>query len=174
MSTTKDNRQRTVLHIGETQTVLTSGSPMTGNTRLVMPLGTIQTGHRHFKHEPPTALEIEHAIEVIEDELFRIRESVANDLTLYTADEAIRQIARASGIDDHGELVLHRDRVEQMFDRLSALAMGRPITQDVIPTNPEFAATLLILREFMHHLQFSSIIVTAQSDIGDPILGDES
>jgi exopolyphosphatase/pppGpp-phosphohydrolase len=167
MSTSTDNRQRTSLHIGEVQTVIATGSPTIGNARLVMPLGAIQIGRRHFKHETPTALEIEHAIEVIEDELFRIRESVASDSTLYTADEAIRQIAGVAGIDDQGELVLRRDLVEQTFDRLAALAMGRPITQDVIPTNPEFAATLLILREFMHHLQFSSITVTTQNDIGD-------
>jgi len=42
----------------------------------------------------------------------------------YTADEAIRQIARVAGIGDQREPVLSRDFVEQTFDRLTALAMG--------------------------------------------------
>jgi exopolyphosphatase/pppGpp-phosphohydrolase len=157
MSSPKLNQQRTSLHIGEVETAITMDCPSMPSARLVIPLGSIKIAREHFKHQPPTALEMEHAIEAIEDELFRIRESVASGSTLFTADESIRQIARVAGIDDQREPHLSRELVEQTFDRLAALAMGRPITQDRIPTDLRFAATLLILREFMHHLQFSSI-----------------
>jgi hypothetical protein len=38
-------------------------------------------------------------------------------------------------------------------------AQGQSHSQDKIAQDNEFAATLLILREFMHHLQFSSITI---------------
>lgn len=161
MSTPKGEPQRTNLHIGETETVIATSGAGIGDSSLVISLGSVRTGRTYFKHEPPIALEIEHAIEAVEDELFRIRESVAGDSALYTTDDAIRQIARVAGMAGHGELVLSRDHIEQAFDRLAALAMGRPRTQEAMPADPAFAATLLILREFMHHMQFSSITVVA-------------
>jgi exopolyphosphatase/pppGpp-phosphohydrolase len=162
MSITANTGRRTKLHIGEMKTVIFTESPPGRNSAVVMSLGTIETGRTFFKHEPPTPLEIEHAIEYIEDELLRIRESVESGSNLYTTDEGIRQIATVSGIDDQREAALGRDLIEKTFDRLTALAMGRPVTQDGIPTNPEFVAALLILREFMHHLQFSSITVITE------------
>ena len=51
--------------------------------------------------------------------------------------------------------------MEQTFERLIALALGRPALREGIPTSAEFAATLLIMREFMHHMQFASITVKA-------------
>jgi hypothetical protein len=53
------------------------------------------------------------------------------------------------------------DAVERQFDLLTALTQGRPATSAGIPTDIGFAATLLILREFMHHLQFSAITITS-------------
>jgi hypothetical protein len=46
---------------------------------------------------------------------------------------------------------------------LASLVLGRPASSAGIPTNPAFAATLLILREFMHHLQFDSIRIDTPS-----------
>lgn len=43
------------------------------------------------------------------------------------------------------------------FQRLSAVSLGRPISLEGLPASADFAATLLILREFMHHLGFASI-----------------
>jgi hypothetical protein len=51
--------------------------------------------------------------------------------------------------------------VERTFEQLTAVAHGRPVASTGIPVDAAFAATLVILREFMHHLQFMSITVTA-------------
>jgi NADH:ubiquinone oxidoreductase subunit 4 (subunit M) len=53
------------------------------------------------------------------------------------------------------------DAVERQFDLLAALTQGRPSASAGIPTDSGFAASLLILREFMHHLQFSAITITS-------------
>jgi len=47
--------------------------------------------------------------------------------------------------------------MERVFSRLAAVVQGKPAAHEGIPDDNAFAATLLILREFMHHLGFSSI-----------------
>lgn len=42
--------------------------------------------------------------------------------------------------------------------------MGPPAGMAGIPTDAGFAATLLILREFMHHLDFTSITIEREGD----------
>ena len=55
-------------------------------------------------------------------------------------------------------MALSREAVEGTFERLAQAASGRPLSSCGIPADPEFAARLLILREFMHHLQFDEIV----------------
>jgi len=40
---------------------------------------------------------------------------------------------------------------------LAAIITGFPASQDVLPASTTFAATLLILREVMHHFGFTEI-----------------
>jgi exopolyphosphatase/pppGpp-phosphohydrolase len=163
MTTTPQVQRRTWLHIGETETAITTKIPNIPGSTLLMPVGTLKTGHEYFKHDPPTALEIEHAIEAVEDALAGISDSVEVGSLLYTSDPTIRQIAHVAGIGHRQQAELSRELVERTFDRLVALTAGRPITQDAIPTDPEFTAGLLILREFMQHLQFTSIMVLIET-----------
>ena len=47
-------------------------------------------------------------------------------------------------------------QLERIFNHLADIVSG-PISQDNLPDILEFAATLLILREFMYHLRFNQI-----------------
>jgi hypothetical protein len=49
--------------------------------------------------------------------------------------------------------------MERTFDRLAQVSLGRPASSEGLPASNSFSATLLILREFMHHLQFAGITV---------------
>jgi len=49
--------------------------------------------------------------------------------------------------------------MEQLFSRLAAIVSGRPASTDVLPTDNKFAATLLVLREVMHHLGFMDVTI---------------
>lgn len=151
----------TVLHIGEEQTAVATGSTSEPDTVLVLAIGSRKTAADFFKHLPPTPGELENAIMVVEDEVSRLRTMTANASALFTAGPDVRQIALAAGVTDQHEMILALDAVEQTFDRLAALTLGRPASSAGIPATATFAATLLILREFMHHLQFASISVTA-------------
>lgn len=147
----------TVLHIGEEQTALASGAGAEPDAVLLLAMGSRKTAADFFKHTPPTPGEMEAAIMFVEDEVTRARSAVAGNPTLVTADTAIREIAQIAGVPDAPTLLLSLEAVERLFDLLAALSSGRPASSAGIPDHPAFAATLLILRELMHHLSFTSI-----------------
>jgi len=149
----------TLLHIGAEQTAVATGSGMEPGAMLTLAIGTLKTAADHFKHDAPTPGEMENAIAAVEDEVARARQMISADATLYTTDAAIREIAHLAGVLDRPELILTRDALERTFERLLALTLGRPASREGLPSSTAFAAALLILREFMHHLQFSAITV---------------
>jgi hypothetical protein len=114
----------------------------------------LATGYRriareHFKHQTPSALEIESAIAAIEDEIARAKPP--HPARLVTRDAVVREIALGAGVAPGPAMVLAREAVEQAFER----SLRRP------PDNERMAA-LLILRELVHHLDIESIEVQPQ------------
>lgn len=151
----------TVLHIGANQTTIATGTGEEPAATLQLAIGAEKTAADFFKHHPPTPAELENAIMAVEDEVTRARTLIANDSILVTTDAAIREIALIAGVPDQAELILPLDVMERTFERLAQVTLGRPASSEGMPASAAFAATLLILREFMHHLQFSSITVKA-------------
>ena len=149
----------TVLHIGEQQTAVAAGTGVEPGAVFKLPIGSRTTAAEYFQHNPPIPKEMENAIVAVEDAVAIARTLITDGSALFTADEAIRKIALISGIPDRPELTLSRDAMERTFERLIAVTLGTPGSREGIPTDITFAATLLILREFMHHLQFLSITV---------------
>jgi exopolyphosphatase/pppGpp-phosphohydrolase len=148
-----------VLHIGKEQTTVAYGTDAEPEAVLVLSIGSNRTAVDFFKHTPPTPGEMETAIMVVEDEVTRAGKLLTGHPTLFTRDASIRQLALIAGVSDQPEMVLSLEAVERTFDLLASLVLGRPASIAGIPTHPEFAATLLILREFMHHLKFDSICI---------------
>ncbi len=151
----------TVLQIGAQQTLIASGTGSETEATFTLALGSHKTAADLFLHQPPTPAELENAIMVVEDELFRVRALAGSASLLRSDDPALRQIALLAGASDGAELTLSVDAVERLFDALAALVLGRPASSAGIPDDAAFAATMLILREFMHHLQFASIRIMA-------------
>jgi exopolyphosphatase/pppGpp-phosphohydrolase len=156
-----DDTPITVLHIGAEQTVVASGSGAEPEAILTLAIGARKTAADYFKHDPPSPRELENAILTVEDEVIRARTMNAGGATLCTTDAAIREIALIGGVPDRPELIFGRDAMERTFERLTVVTLGKPASQEGIPNSIAFAATLLILREFMHHLKFSSITIKA-------------
>ncbi|MCW8111181.1 hypothetical protein [Yersinia intermedia] len=151
-----DSAQITLLHIGrDTSTVITDST----SPQWQLTVGDTNTAQHYFHHNPPTADEMETAIMVVEDEVIRISPAVNKTSQLVTTDSEIAEIAQLAGLPLQGEMHLSLEAVERMFDRLAAVMMGRPAASEGIPADNVFAARLLILREFMHHLQFPSITI---------------
>ncbi|WP_114974062.1 alpha/beta hydrolase-fold protein [Rhodoferax ferrireducens] len=149
----------TRLHIGTDQTTVATANGTQGGAPLTLALGAQKTAADFFKHAPPTPLEMEDAIMAVEDEVSRARTWIAQGSVLYTTDPVVREIALMAGVTEQPELTLSVEAVEETFQRLAAVTLGRPASSEAMPTDAAFAATLLILREFMHHLQFASITV---------------
>jgi len=151
----------TVLHIGAESTTVISGSAAEPATTLALALGAQKTAREFFRRSPPTPLEMENAIVTVEDEVVRALSIVKKGSSLFCADAAVREIAVLAGVPESARMILSLDAMERTFGRLAAVAEGRPAVREGLPDNTEFAATLLILREFMHHLRFFSITVLA-------------
>ncbi|MDO8769679.1 MAG: hypothetical protein Q7K57_13440 [Burkholderiaceae bacterium] len=151
----------TVLHIGEEQTTIAFGTDAEQEAVLVLSIGSSRTAVDFFKHTPPTPDEMETAIMVVEDEVTRVLKLMTGPSTLFTTDVTIQELALTAGSSYQPELFLSLEAVERTFDLLAAFVLGRTASRAGIPTQATFAARLLILREFMHHLQFESIRIVA-------------
>jgi exopolyphosphatase/pppGpp-phosphohydrolase len=149
----------TVLHIGAESTAVATGKGKEAEALYVFKMGSRKTPAEYFSHDPITPGELENAIMAVEDELARARKLAAAGSKLLTTDATVREIALAAGLPDQPELNLNREAVEQTFGRLCAITLGLPRSREDIPADNAFAATVLILRELMHHLNFESITV---------------
>jgi len=156
----------TLLHIDAENTVVTVRRPSDPSATLALALGSQKTARDHFKHTPPSPLEVENAIVAVEDEVTRAKAMIPPGSGLFTADANVREIARHSGVVDAASMRLSVEAVERTFDRFAAVSLGRPATHEGLPDNAGFAATLLILREFMHHLQFAQITILESTPEG--------
>ena len=148
-----------LLHIGSEETLITIRNTGGEEKTLPLTLGSQLTSFGYFRHSPPTPDEMEMAIMVVEDEISRIRHDIPPGARLFSSDNDIRALARIAGVAENEVMTLSVDAVERTFDRLALVINGRPAHFEGLPDGNDFAATLLILREFMHHLQFTDIVL---------------
>lgn len=114
----------------------------------------------HLRHEPASAGELEAAIGEIEDRLMPVLRSLPAHRSLVTSERAVFEVARAAGAGDAPGVALDIASVERLFNRLADAAYGAPAAQLGIPARREFAATVLLVREVLHHGAFPSIVLT--------------
>ncbi len=148
-----------LLLIGADQTGVAIGHGAAPDSLLALAIGSQITAREFFKHRPPSPLELENAIVTVEDEVTRARKLIPPGARLVTTDSSIREIAHLSGMTPGAVLHLPLDAMERTFERLAQVSLGRPASFDGLPADNQVAATLLILREFMHHLRFDDITV---------------
>jgi exopolyphosphatase/pppGpp-phosphohydrolase len=108
---------------------------------------------RSFQAEPPSPLELERAIDLLEDELARAPRSLHGPGTLASGD------ARLHGWAGRAAL-LSREEIEALFQRLSSAALGDPSALRGLPRDRDAAAALLVVREILHHLGYAELRIT--------------
>jgi len=119
-----------------------------------LPFGIATLTRRYLRHTPPTPLELEMAIEEIEPAIMALSLRLpANTVLALGGPEAARLNLPTAG--------QHRDEVEQLFQRLAAIALGRPAASEGLPADPHFFAAALLLRELMHHLGVERVVTSA-------------
>jgi exopolyphosphatase/pppGpp-phosphohydrolase len=149
----------TLIEIGRERTTLVSGKDDTARDAIALHIGFVKTAKEFFQHNPPTPRELEDAIATIEDELARARAIVVNDSMLITTDKVVLEIVRTAGIGSVSGPMLSIEVVEQLYQRLAAVSSGAPPTQEETKLYAVHAATIVILREAMHHLRYAAIRV---------------
>jgi len=122
---------------------------------LSLPIGPGRLAAKVFSRELPSPVELEQAIEVVENALDATGLAAEPRGELVTTDAVVRQLpGLAVG---HG--ALSRADVESLFQRLASASLGQPSAALGLPAGREAAATLLLLRELMHHLGFEAVRV---------------
>lgn len=117
-----------------------------------------------FKHTPPRPIELEQAIDLVEEAIMQVQAQVPRGLAVDSRSARLLLLQRSGSPLQAmpGETPqLSLQQVESLFNRLADLSQGRPAMQDDLPTGPRFAAALLIWRELMHHLQIETVTLAA-------------
>ena len=129
---------------------------------LSLPVSADALARDLLRHAPPSPLEIERAIERVEDAVMPARARLPAALRLQTSDARLRALVGAAGAARADAPVwLDIDTVEQIFNRLVARAQGRPASQDPLPVDGPSAARLVIVRELLHHWRLDRQRLTA-------------
>ena len=108
-----------------------------------------------FRRDPPTPLELEQAIMVVEDVLMPL----AAHVPPHPLVELHSPVPLAEAL---GSRVQSRENIERLFGQLVAMVEGDPLASAQLPRDRRFAAALLILREWMHHLDAGSVALVDQ------------
>jgi hypothetical protein len=120
-----------------------------------LPLGPAQLVQDWLRHDPPTGAELEAAIEVVEDLVMPLHGR-------WPADEELRVVSAQAAVATLAGLAsdaVTRDQLEDLFNRAAAVAQGRPRSSDPLLAQPQVMATVLVLREAMHHLGFTRLVL---------------
>lgn len=121
-------------------------------------IGWDYIGKRFVKSQIPNEMEIENAINYIEDELMKdLSLKNTHNFNLYTKDKDL--------IDLLGEkkksLTYTIGEIEEEFTKYALLSMGRSPVIDGIELNNKRYIALLVIREILHHLKFDGITLIA-------------
>jgi hypothetical protein len=110
-----------------------------------------------FPNGQLNALQLERAIEWVEDRIQAARPDWPKGAKLFTHETDLHTLATVSGVPAGDQRVLHVDAVEQSFSRLVMQAMGQAPQQEALPSGGRFFASVVFVRELMHHLHFPQI-----------------
>ena len=149
----------TILNINSDYTIVAYGKTASPENIWLLEIGSEITANKYFRYYPPTAGEVEEAIQIIEDEVMTLSKRLPADSSLYSFDSGIREITLLTGSSSANtdSTIFTRTDIELVFGRLASIITGRPLSSDNLPATKSFAATLLILREVMFHLKFMGI-----------------
>ena len=104
-----------------------------------------------FNHTPPSTLDIEYAIQSIEDGLSPLRAALPEGVQFYSDDVMLQELSQRMGIFNRE---LTREQVESDFDAL-VYQLNRPMAFSNAQLGQQAIAYQLVLREAMHHLDMT-------------------
>ncbi|WP_275075373.1 hypothetical protein [Providencia rettgeri] len=123
--------------------------------KIILPIGIKNFNGFKFQHSPITAYEAEMAIEHIENAIIPVKKQLPEGkILLFSNDEKLGLLIENRRFD--GEFITTL-QIEDAFNELVNVINGSPIHSTQLPTNSEFSAFLLIIREITHHWGLNGI-----------------
>ncbi len=149
----------TALEFGDIVSGVATGGQSEPTRLIRLQLGVGALARKYLQAPRPGEGAIEAAIAKVEEVIMPLRPLVPAGSRCVSADRRVAWIAEVLGLAPVPWLALSTEAVEHGFNRWVSIALGRPATQDTLPTSAEFAASLLVLREWLHHLPFADILL---------------
>ena len=155
-----DATSTTLLAFGPERIWVVSGERGQAPHHQALPWGLEGASAAFFRNDLPTPLEWERAIDAVEDELMKLKPLPGSLLVC----SGLREWAQAAGawperLDGaKGSVWFSREGVEAVFQRLASASLGNPQALHGLPTGRKAAMALLLVREFMHHLDHSELL----------------
>lgn len=154
----------TVLHVGDSLSGVASGHSAQAEVVWTFALGIGQLVTEVLTCTPPTPLQIEVAIERVEEQVMPAYRALPPGSALVSQDACLWQWAHAmdwrADVDPH----LSLDALENLFNAWVAYAQGRPAAVAGVSFDARCGAVLVILRELMHHLHFSGLTLLTPTE----------
>ena len=158
----------TVVDIGGGSTEITVGDRHSVERKISLNIGSVRLTERLFKHDPPTAGELETAIEVVEEELTKARSfdfagtvlvGVAGTATtLAILSQGLHEFTIAAVTNYH----LKKEAANSLFRTLCVMGSQQILGLSTVleGRSDVIVAGALILREVMEHFKFEEMIVS--------------
>lgn len=157
------NSKTIKLHIGAKATEFTN---IETGTSCQLAIGWEQVSEAFFASFPPDYAQVDRAINFTEEILSQAQHLFDDRFVLESNDEQLQLIAslafNTTTVD--GKIHVPQIELENLFDRFAAIVKGLPTSLDVLPDDNKFAAYLLIIREIMHHLDFTESVYNPLAD----------
>lgn len=157
---------QTLIDIGARRTIIVVRRGTSHDVLLELQIGARQTAEALFRHDPPRPAELETAIDAVEDQVMRMAGQLPKGSSLLATGPFADEIGHTAKTSGPANPVVALDDLEQLFQRLASESLGNPAARHGLPSGNAFVATVLILREFMHHLGFASVAFRLESDCG--------
>lgn len=113
---------------------------------LTLALGLDNVRPGPLRSEPPSAMELEAAIEYVENVVMPLARQLPSGALLHVEGELPPGVEALRSIEE----------IEARFNEIVAVAHGRPAGRSGL-ADRRHASAVLILREWMHHLGFAAI-----------------
>ena len=129
-------------------------------TAIRLNVGT-QTLQKVLQTQPPTAQQVEDAIVLVEDQIMSNVDVLQPfvSLPLFVSSPALQHIAQLAFAEKTVQgYQLTTAQTEQLFSRFARVINGDPAKAEGLPETAEFAAYLILIREYLHHFGFASLM----------------
>lgn len=165
---TREHRDTILLSLDNTQSrVEITGADGTSQTfSLALGLNALTPGP--FRRDPPTPLKLKQAILIAEElptpleleQAIMVVEDVLMPLAAHVPPHPLVELHSPVPLAEAlGSHELSRESIERLFGQLVAMVEGDPLASAQLPRDRRIAAALLILREWMHHLDAGSVVL---------------